>query len=83
MRYRIEIAASLFLAPVASEGVGRPLANLRMLVIKALKYETPGFRVRLMVEEAEAVASNAPVAIPETRPDCRKGCPPEANEPLE
>jgi hypothetical protein len=83
VRHSIEIATSLSLAPIASERVCRPLANLRMLVVKALEYEGSGFGIRPMVEKAEAVASDAPIAAPKTRSDYREGCLPEANEPSE
>jgi hypothetical protein len=81
VRHGIEVPTCPFLASVASEGVGRPLADLRMLVVEALEYEAPGFGIRLMIEEAEAVASGAPVTAAKARPDDGKGCLPEADEP--
>jgi len=80
VRHGIEIAASLGLAAVASEGVCRPLADLRMLVIEAFEHQAPGLGICLMVEKAEAVASNAPIPTAQTRPDHRQGSLPEADE---
>ena len=66
VRHRVEVATPLALTPVASEGVGGPLTDFRMLVSEALHDEATGFRIRLLIEKSKTIPPNAPIGIAET-----------------